>query len=620
MPARSRPSLSPRLRTPPSRWIRANIFDFVRLLRESRYALIGFMLVILTSAMYIRLTYTKPASPGAVVPIGFTESLYEAFRLLTFQSGLSFPTDPLGRLLFFLVPVLGLALILDSVFRFSRLLLDKSDRPEAWQVALASTYQQHIIVCGLGRVGLRVATQLLDTGQGVVVIEQSWDAAFVKRALDLRIPVVVGDARDADVLRQAGVMRAHAMIVCIDADLVNIEVALNVRALRSELRVIQRVFNDDLDRNLEGMFGRNTVFSASALAAPTYAAAAVSREVDYVMPVGDAALGVAELKIAPDSFMASYIRKIEESFGVRVLLHTNAAGDPRSPSSMRQLDVGDTVTILGPLAALDQLRLKNVARSKARAVLGIEKLEQPTATYNRVIICGLGKVGYRVVKQVRQMSAQRPITCVYTNSTRPEFVARVGQIEGVTMIEGDARSPDVLLAAGLDEAYSVAALTSDDFINMQIGLAARRERKEIHLVMRMFSEVLADQLETLFNIETVYSTSKLAAPTMAAAAVLGDVTTGFLAGSVLFSTDQVQIQMDSPLAHLTVDQVREVHKVLVISIERAGVRQLIPTHTATLTTGDEVLIVARLDMLARLRGLSPLPPTTPRLDLPMRVR
>ena len=611
MPAGSRPSPQVRLHTPFGRLVRANLFDFVRLLRESRYALSGFAIVMAISSIYIAFKYQK-YSP---------ESLYEAFRLLTFQSNLDFPNgDGFGIALFFLVPILGLALILDSVFRFSRLILDKSDRPEAWQVALASTYQRHIIVCGLGRVGLRVATQLLATGQPVVVIERSWDAAFVKRALDLRIPVVVGDARDVAVLKQAGVLRAEAMIVCIDADLINIEVALNVRALREELRVIQRVFNEDLDRNLEGTFGRNTVFSASALAAPTYAAAAVSHDLKYVLPLGRESLGVAELTIKADSFMSGYVRRIEEEFGIRVLVHTNAAGEPRTASSMRQLDVDDYVIVLGSLRALEQLRLKNVASSKAQAVFGITKLQHPTATYNRVIVCGLGKVGYRVVKQLRQLPAPPPVTCIYSHNTRPEFIAQVARLEGVTLLEGDARSVDVLQAAGIDQAYSVAALTSDDFINMQIGLTARRQRATIHLVMRMFSDVLAEQLEELFDIRTVYSTSALAAPTMAAAAVLGNVTTGFFAGLALFSTDCIQVSSDSPLAHLTVDLVRERHRVLVISLQQAGLTHVLPPHNAVVEPGDEVIIVARLDMLAQLRGTATLPLATRRTDLPVRVR
>ena len=64
---------------------------------------------------------------------------------MTLQSDLAFPRgDLLGELIFFLTPLLGLALIFQSVLNFGRLLLDKGSRREAWQVALASTYRNHV--------------------------------------------------------------------------------------------------------------------------------------------------------------------------------------------------------------------------------------------------------------------------------------------------------------------------------------------------------------------------------------------------------------------------------------------------------------------------------------------
>ncbi|MBC8163112.1 MAG: potassium channel protein [Roseiflexaceae bacterium] len=592
MPTTLRPIVRPR-RLPVLRFIRANLYDLLRLLRDSRVALTGFALVMLASTAYIKWNY----------PIGYAESLYESFRLLTLQSSLVFPSNLLGIALFMLVPVLGLALILDSVFRFGRLLLDKSTRVEAWQVALASTYQGHVIVCGLGRVGLRLVTQLLATGHEVVVIEREWNGEFVQRALELRVPVVLGDARELGVLRQAGVNRAHAMLVAIAGDMINIEVALNVRRERPGLRVIMRVFLEDLDRNLEETFGRRTIFSASALAAPTFAAAAVSREVSYMLPLEHEALGLTELVVASESLMSGFARKIEEDYDIRIVQHHDATGKLLPPAAMRQLDTGDRVTLIGSLGALETVRTKNVPKSKAHAALGMLPIQRPTAQLNRVIVCGLGKVGYRVVQQLLRMPDHPAISVIHLPDTRPEFLHQFSRIESVTLIEGDARSPDVQAAAGLAEAYSVAALTSDDFVNLQIGLVARRQRKNVHLVMRMFSDVLAEQLEDLFAIRTVYSTSALAAPTMAAAAVLGDVTSAFFSGSALFSTDTSQIQPGGVLEGLMVEQVRERYSALVIGLRRGGAQHTLPDYAASLHAGDEVVLLAQLADLARLRGV-----------------
>jgi voltage-gated potassium channel Kch len=204
-------------RYPLWRLIRANLSDLGLLLRESWVVLCGFSVLALLGTLYL---HYRPDAP-----LGFAAALYETLKLLTLQSGLALPGDRLGQALFFVLPLLGLALIFQSVLNFGRLLLDKGSRREAWQVALAATYRDHIIICGLGRVSLRVLLQLRDAGYEAVVIERDWGSEFVERALALKIPVVLGDAREPAILRQAGIMRARALLAGVDVDLLNIEIA-----------------------------------------------------------------------------------------------------------------------------------------------------------------------------------------------------------------------------------------------------------------------------------------------------------------------------------------------------------------------------------------------------------
>src|SRR6266516_3487005 len=114
-------------RYPLWRLVRANFYDLVLLLRESWVVLAGFAILVLAGTLYL-ISYEN---------LGFAVALYETLKLLTLQSSLALPTSLLGKLLFFLIPLLGLALIFQSVLNFGRLLLDKGSRREAWQVALA---------------------------------------------------------------------------------------------------------------------------------------------------------------------------------------------------------------------------------------------------------------------------------------------------------------------------------------------------------------------------------------------------------------------------------------------------------------------------------------------------
>jgi Trk K+ transport system NAD-binding subunit len=572
------------------RLVRANFYDLLLLLRESWVVLAGFGLVTLAGTLYLNL------NNDLSLPAAF----YETLKMLTLQSGLPLPTDPLGMALFFLVPLLGLALIFQSVLNFGRLLLDKGSRREAWQVALASTYRDHVIVCGLGRVGLRVVTQLIEAGYEPVAVEQDWNSEFVERVVNLKVPVVLGDAREPKTLREAGLMRARAVVSGINDDLLNIELGLTARVERPGIRVILRVFSEELDRNLERTFGANSAFSASALAAPTFAAAAVSREIDYVLP-GDEPLGVTQIVVQPDSQMSGFAHQIEQNHGIRVLHHRDSAGQPLGRASMRQLNSGDQVTLIGSVAALESLRLKNVQGSKL-GFLRSQPLQHPTEQFDTVIICGLGKVGYRVVRQLHQLHPQPRIVIVRLDEVRTEFSQQLASLDSVTTVIGDARDPDVLRRAGIERAYTVAALTSDDLLNLQTGLAARRLRPDVHVVLRVFSGALAEKLADMFGIRTIYSTSELAAPTLAAAAVLGEISHAFCVAGSLYSADRVIVRAGDPLAGQSIEAIHAQHQALVIGLRRSAESLALPAPDQLVDDGDEITLLAPIETLARIRS------------------
>jgi Trk K+ transport system NAD-binding subunit len=463
---------------------------------------------------------------------------------------------------------MGLALIFQGVLNFGRLLLDKGGRLEAWQLALATTYRDHVILCGLGHVNMGVLTQLLDDGYEVVVVERDWDSEFVKRALALKVPVVLGDARDPAVLRQAGIQRATAVVAGVNGDMINIEIALAARATRPNIRVIVRVFDDELDRNLERNFGVNTVFSASALAAPTFAAAAVAQTIDYVIPLDDTLLGIDRFVIEANGQLGTSIAQIEERCQVRVLHHQVASNQWLARPPRGTLNYGDQLTVIGTLEALERMRVLNLPTTISDTDHASAP-QHPTAQFDTVIVCGLGKIGYRVVRQLYYLRPQPRIVVVRLNDETNDFYRHISELEGVKMVIGDARDPEVLLKAGLETAYSVAAVTSNDALNLQIGLVAQRLRPDINMVVRVFSDVLAERFEDLFGIRTTYSTSSLASPTLAAAAVLGDVPIAFTVNRHMYATEQILLHPESRLKGHTIDEVRRQHGLLVVGLRRS---------------------------------------------------
>jgi Trk K+ transport system NAD-binding subunit len=587
------------------RLLRAYFYDVLTLLKEARTPLLGFVVLTIINTTYLTLFYDHPSceaypvgNPQACMTI--PRAIFETMRMYVFEINIEWPNDNLfGQALFFITPILGVALLFQSVLDFSRHLLDKGSRQEAWQISLAHTYHNHIILCGLGRVSYRIMTLLISTGYEVVVIEQDWSSKFVSEALKLRVPVIHGSATDPDVLIQAGLFNARGLIAGTSDDLINIEVALTTRRLHDSIHVVMRIFNDELDTNLEQSFGPNTAFSSSALGAPTMAVAAVSCSIAYALPLADTVLGVSEVTIAPDSQLAGFGNTIEETYQVRFLQWLGSDGQWHQPEPGLRLAGDDVVLLLGTIEALERVAIDNRPGSKFD-FLRPERLPHPTPPINTVIVCGLGRVGYRMIKALQQRIPRIEIVVICTEETKPLLITEI-QAPGVHIIRGDARIADVLLEAGITHAYSLAAVTSNNLTNIQIGLTARRLRPDVDVVLRVFSAVLAEQLDTIFGMYTAFSTSALAAPTLAAAALESGISYAINIGDRLLSTVEISVHTGDEFVGNTIEQVYACTKVVIVALHRGEERMIMPNKALVLQVGDEIEILADIQTISHLK-------------------
>ena len=546
------------------RLIIANLLDDLRVLREAWFPLTALALVLTSGVLYLRWFYLPPVcgcNPDLEV------ALFETLKLLIFQTDLDLPADPVGRVLFFLIPLLGLFFLLQSAVDIGRLLVDKRARPERWQEALAATYRRHMIVCGLGRVGYRVVLQLLDCRREVVAIEPDPSCEFLPILYQLGVPVVRGDARDPEVLVRAGLRRAQGLIATIDDDLKNLEIALAACRIRPELPTVQRVFSRALDVRIERSFGRNSAFSPAALAAPTFAAALLSSNVRYVLDLPAGLLGIAFVNVSNDSPLIGPVVDLETRFGVRRLPGPNAHL-PILPS--------EEIALVGPLPALETVQWAN--------------RPHPTRRNGGLIVCGLGKVGTQVVRLLSRREPRPPLTVICTVETPLRYVEAL-TAQGIRVLRGDARDPVLLREAGIEEAAALAALYSDDLLNLQIGLAVRSMYPDVHLVLRVFSDVLADRLVDLFGIHTAFSTSALAAPSLVAAALLPDVEAAFDVGDHLLVVRR-QIMTDRRVGQ-TVAELRAAGQ-LPLSLRRGEQYQWLPPDETMIEANDEVELLTFL--------------------------
>lgn len=127
--------------------------------------------------------------------------------------------------------------------------------------------RNHIIVCGLGRFGYPVINALLEQGRRVIVIEQDMDNRYIEDLRYRGVPVLIGDATLPKNLYDVGIERAEGLIATADNDRINLEIGLLARAMKSNLRLILRMYDRGMARQIKQWFGINFAVSTSILAA-----------------------------------------------------------------------------------------------------------------------------------------------------------------------------------------------------------------------------------------------------------------------------------------------------------------------------------------------------------------
>ena len=142
--------------------------------------------------------------------------------------------------------------------------------------------RHHVIVVGLGQVGLRLCMLLRECGVLVVAVDADPDSETVGLARRLQIPVVIGRGANPAVLRRLSPESARAFAAVTDRDLVNIESALTARSLNGDLRVILRAGDGDLADETRSLFRIGHVIDVHRLGAAYIAGVALGSDADAV--------------------------------------------------------------------------------------------------------------------------------------------------------------------------------------------------------------------------------------------------------------------------------------------------------------------------------------------------
>jgi len=149
--------------------------------------------------------------------------------------------------------------------------------------------RDHVVVVGLGQVGMRLCLLLRACKIPLVAVESDEDGERVGIAKELGLPVVIGRGADPSLMRRLSLPRARAVAAVTADDLENISVAMTARGIHPDIRTVLRVGDGSVANETRSLLALGLVRDVHRLAATLLAAQILGGDAESVVCLGDEA-------------------------------------------------------------------------------------------------------------------------------------------------------------------------------------------------------------------------------------------------------------------------------------------------------------------------------------------
>ncbi|MFQ5529121.1 MAG: potassium channel family protein [Gemmatimonadota bacterium] len=229
------------------------------------------------------------------------------------------------------------------------------------------TQKDHVIVCGGGRTGEQIVSELKGAGVPHLVIDRDAERAEQLRRQDPKALVLVGDSTKDETLIEAGIGLARGLVACLSQDTDNLFVCLSARDLQPNLTIVARAYDEQTTQKLY-VAGADHVVSPNITGGTRMASVLLRPQVVSFLDVATSSEGLAlrleEIRIPSESPLAGHTlaeARIPHRTGLIVIAIKHAGEGDRgpgwgyNPGPAEVLGTGDTLIVMGQMQQLDQL-------------------------------------------------------------------------------------------------------------------------------------------------------------------------------------------------------------------------------------------------------------------------
>jgi len=309
------------------------------------YYIIGDGQWLLEDCAYMVLITITSVGYGEVLPVSDTEQ---------------------GRIFTMMLLICGMGVSFYFLSALTAFIIEGDLREALWRRRMLKrlgNLDKHVIVCGAGRTGTHVASELLRAGCDVVIIEHNKDnLEGLHKAHGDAFLAIEGDATDDRVLKDAGVETARGLVAALRQDQDNLFVSLSARQLNEQLRIVSRANADRVAAKLK-QAGADAIVSPTNIGGRRMAQEMLRPHVvgflDFIGRDVQRNLDIEEIFIGDGSPVAGCslaTSEIRQKSSALVLAVIGENADPTyNPPPDFTLEVGMTLIVLGEREQLERL-------------------------------------------------------------------------------------------------------------------------------------------------------------------------------------------------------------------------------------------------------------------------
>ncbi|HDX9652117.1 MULTISPECIES: potassium channel family protein [Bacillus] len=290
-------------------------------------------------------------------------SLFQAFwmtmiTVLTVGYGDAVPVTQAGKVFALLIIPVGVGIVTYAIGVVAAMIIEgnlfHAVRRKKMDKQIAQL-QNHIIVCGCGRVGLQVVHELQEKKIPFVVVDK--DESILEKE---KLLYVHGDATEDQVLHHAGISKAAGLVAIVANDAENVFITLTARGLNDAIKIVARAEKPETEDKLKRA-GANKVINPSSMAgihiAKGIANPLTVHYIDTVLYGVEQSFVIEEIAVGKGSILASKSlleSDVRNQFDVTILAILRNGNVIHNPTGQEKLQEHDMIIVFGSVEKLGQ--------------------------------------------------------------------------------------------------------------------------------------------------------------------------------------------------------------------------------------------------------------------------